>query len=67
MFKAQHKTNKKIYTILDTYLDETYPVTYFLVYENDNWRWRPATNFIPYEYELPYEEQPIFNFNEETK
>lgn len=35
MFKAQRKDSKKIYTILDTYLEPTFMRTYFLIYENE--------------------------------
>lgn len=51
MFKVKRKDNQKIYQVLDTYLDLTLQQTYFLIWENDNWRWRPANKFVPPNYE----------------
>jgi len=47
MFKVKHKETKKIYQVLDTYLDSIHGVTMFLIWDNKGWRWRPAHNFIP--------------------
>ena len=49
MFKAKKITTNEIVQVLDTYLDE-YANTYFLIWENENWRWRPARNFVPPNY-----------------
>lgn len=47
MFKVKRKETGKIYTVLDTYFDSVFHFTYFLVWENNGWRWRPANKFIP--------------------
>ena len=47
MFRVKHKQTKVVYQVLDTYLDEVFANTYFLVWDNGDWRWRPASNFIP--------------------
>lgn len=51
MFKVKHKTTQQIYQVLDTYFDDIFHQTYFLIWENDNWRWRPARLFVPPNYE----------------
>ena len=50
MFKAKKISTNEIVQVLDTYLDE-YANTYFLIWENENWRWRPASNFVPPNYQ----------------
>lgn len=50
MFKVKRKNNQQTYQVLDTYLDLTLQQTYFLIWENDNWRWRPADKFVPPNY-----------------
>lgn len=50
MFKAKRKDTGKIYQILDTYITSTYHQTYFLIWENNGWRWRLASNFVPPNY-----------------
>lgn len=50
MFKVKHINNKQIYQVLDTYFDETFHQTYFLIWDNDGWRWRPAANYVPPNY-----------------
>lgn len=50
MFKAKRKDNGKIYQILDTYITSPYHITYFLIWENNGWRWRPADKFVPPNY-----------------
>lgn len=49
MFKVKNIETNKIVQVLDTYLDE-WANTYFLIWENDGWRWRPARNFVPPNY-----------------
>lgn len=50
MFKVKRKDNGKIYQVLDTYSDNVFHFTYFLVWDNDGWRWRPADKFVPPNY-----------------
>lgn len=50
MFKAKRKSTGEILQILDTYLDESLGTTFFLIWENDGWRWRPAQAFVPPNY-----------------
>ena len=52
MFKAKRKTTGEIFQILDTYLDNDLGNTFFLIWENDGWRWRPANGFVPPNYEV---------------
>lgn len=47
MFNVKRITDEKIFQVLDTYLDLQFQTTYFLIWENDGWRWRNAKNFIP--------------------
>lgn len=47
MFKAKRKDNNKLYQVLDTYCEPPFHFTYFLIWENDGWRWRPADKFVP--------------------
>lgn len=47
MFKAKRIDSGKIYQILDTYCDITFHKTYFLVWDNNGWRWRQADKFVP--------------------
>lgn len=47
MFKVKRIDSGKIYTVLDTYCEDTFHQTYFLIWENWGWRWRPADKFIP--------------------
>ena len=50
MFKVKRKDNDKIYQVLDTCCDNIFHFTYFLVWDNDGWRWRPADKFVPPNY-----------------
>lgn len=50
MFKAKNIKNGLIYQVLDTYFDDLFHQTYFLVWDNDGWRWRPAKNYVPPNY-----------------
>lgn len=47
MFKVKKISNKQIYQVLDTWFDSQFNQTYFLIWENNGWRWRPAKNFVP--------------------
>lgn len=47
MFNAKRKDSGQIYQVLDTFFDDLFHMTYFLVWDNGGWRWRPASNFIP--------------------
>lgn len=55
MFKAKRKTDGKIVQVLDTESDEIFGTTFFLIWENDDWRWRSARNYVPPNYELGVE------------
>lgn len=52
MFKVKHKITGEIHQILDVYTDEVTDVTFFFLWDNDGWRWRPANNFVPPNYNL---------------
>ena len=47
MFNVKRKDTGKIHQVLDAYLDDVTGTTFFLIWENDNWRWRPASRFVP--------------------
>jgi len=47
MFKAKRKDSGQVYQILDTFFDPVTQYTYFLIWENNGWRWRPASKFVP--------------------
>ena len=55
MFKVKRKKDSKIFQVLATSINEVYGNTFFLVWENDGWRWRSADNYVP----------PNYNFEEE--
>lgn len=52
MFNVKRIDTNQIYQVLDVYFDELFHQTYFLVWDNDNWRWRPAKKFVPPNYEI---------------
>lgn len=52
MFKAKRKDTGEVFQVLDTWFDEIFHQTYFFVWDNDGWRWRPATKFVPPNYEI---------------
>ena len=54
MFKVKRKETGKISLVLDTYVTEPFHSTYFLIWENDGWRWRPADKYVPPNYEVKY-------------
>lgn len=47
MFKVKRIKTGEILQVLDTWFDELFHQTYFLVWENNGWRWRPASSFVP--------------------
>lgn len=47
MFNAKRKSTGEIHQILDVFTDSELNVTYFLIWENNDWRWRPASGFVP--------------------
>ena len=47
MFKVKRKDTGKIYQVLDTHCEQPFHFTYFLVWDNNGWRWRPADKFVP--------------------
>lgn len=51
MFKVKKKKTGEIYQVLEAYADELYGTTFFLVWENGDWRWRAASGYIPPNYE----------------
>ena len=51
MFKVRKKGTDDIYIVLDTYLCDEVPITYFLIWDIDKWRWSQADNFVPPNYE----------------
>ena len=52
MFNAKRKSTEEIHQILDVFTDNDLNVTYFLIWENGDWRWRPASGFVPPNYNL---------------
>ena len=55
MFKVKRKQDGKIVQVLDTYVDNNLGITYFLLWENDNWRWRLSNNYLPPKYQIGVE------------
>lgn len=51
MFKVKRRLTGEIHMVLDVYVEDLHGVTYFLIWENDGWRWRPADSFVPPNYE----------------
>lgn len=52
MFKVKYKKTNEVVVVLGTYLDPIYSTTYFLIWENEGWRWREASRFVPPNYEV---------------
>lgn len=50
MFNVRRRGTEEILQVLDVYMDDVSGVTFFFVWENDDWRWRPANNFVPPNY-----------------
>jgi len=49
MFKVKNIKTTEIVPVLSAYCDD-YGKSWFLLWENDSWRWRPADNFVPPNY-----------------
>lgn len=49
MFKVKSIKTNEIFQVLDTYCDD-YGKTWFLLWINDGWRWRAASDFCPPNY-----------------
>ena len=49
MFKVKKIKTDEIVQVLTATCDE-YGKTWFLIWENDGWRWRPASIFCPPNY-----------------
>ena len=49
MFKVKNVKTNEIIQVLSTYCDE-YGKAWFLIWENDGWRWRAADKFCPPNY-----------------
>lgn len=47
MFNVKRIKTGEILQVLDTTFDEMFHKTYFLVWENNAWRWRDSKNFVP--------------------
>lgn len=47
MFKVKKISTGEIVQVLDTHIDDYFNITYFLIWENNGWRWRLAKNFVP--------------------
>lgn len=57
MFKVKRIKDGVIVQVLDTYCDNEFGSTFFFIWENDGWRWRPANNFIPPNVEIKEEKK----------
>lgn len=49
MFKVKRLRSDEIIQVLTATCDE-YGKTWFLIWENEGWRWRPANDFCPPNY-----------------
>ena len=47
MFKAKRIDTSEIETVLAVDYNDTFHQTYFLVWSNNAWRWRPAHKYVP--------------------
>jgi len=47
MFKAKRIDSGEVQTVLAVSYHELFHQTYFFVWANDGWRWRPAHNYVP--------------------
>ena len=47
MFRVKNIKTKEIVQVLDTYIDMPFQDTYFLIWENNGWRWRNSKNYVP--------------------
>lgn len=57
MFKVRNKYTNEIVQVLDTYFDDMYHQTYFFLWENGGWRWRPAQKYVPPNYVVEEKEE----------
>ena len=55
LFKVKHKETNQIYQVLNVWFDEILHQTYFLIWDNNGWRWRPAHKFVPPNMEIKNE------------
>lgn len=53
MFKVKSKKKDEIIQVLSAHCDE-YGKTWFLIWENNGWRWRAANDFVPPNYQPKY-------------
>ncbi len=53
MFKARRKDTGEVFQVLDTWRDETFNETYFLIWDTrfNEWCWRNSRYFVPPNYE----------------
>lgn len=56
MFKVKRIDTGVIYQVLDVWFDDVLHQTYFLIWDNNGWRWRPAHKFVPPGVEINGEE-----------
>lgn len=47
MFKVRNKKTNEIVTVLSVYCEPTFGSSYFFVWEHGGWRWRPASGYVP--------------------
>lgn len=52
MFNVKRIRDGEIFQVLDTCVESEYGITYFLIWENDGWRRRLSSNFVPPNYEI---------------
>ena len=57
MFKAKRIDTGDIDVVLDTFYEPEFHQTYFLIWKNDGWRWRPAHKYVPPNIPIPKEKQ----------
>lgn len=47
MFKVKRIDTGEIQTVLSVEFDNIFHQTHFLVWDNNGWRWRSATKYVP--------------------
>ena len=47
MFKVRRKGTDEIIPVLSVYMEDITAETYFFIWENNGWRWRPSEHFVP--------------------
>lgn len=65
MFKAKRRETNEIVVVLDSYFDLLSKGTWFLIWENNGWRWRPADRYVPPNVEV--KDGQIVNLREGNK